>query len=159
MALVKDTNSYVTLLEAEAYLIDRLDVPAWNAASDSVKEQALVTATTMLDNLIWTGYAVSDSQLLAFPRYGDYFDPRVGADVILESDVVPTRILKATYELAYHLILNTGLLDDSGTVRNIVVSTIRLDRVEKASELPPIVNNFITPLLKNRGAVHWWRAN
>jgi len=159
MALVKNTNSYVDLTEADAYFEDRLDVAEWDAMTDSDKEKSLVTATTVLDNMSWTGYAVSDSQELAFPRYGDYFDPRVGCDVILEDDVVPARILKATYELAYHLLLNDGLLDNSGGVSKIKVGPIELVDIKTPPSLPSLVRQFIKPLLKNKGAVHWWRAN
>ncbi|RLA25769.1 MAG: hypothetical protein DRQ62_01540, partial [Gammaproteobacteria bacterium] len=78
MALVKNTNAYADLSEAETYFADRLDVAAWTAADDPTKSQALVTATLYLENMNWTGNVVSDSQALAFPREGTYFDPRMG---------------------------------------------------------------------------------
>jgi hypothetical protein len=159
MALVKYTNSYVDLSEANTYFADRLDVAAWDAAADAQKEQALVTATSLLDNMTWTGTAVSDSQTLAFPRYGQYFDPRYGADVILDDASIPARIETATFELAYHLLNNDGLLDDTGETDNLTVGSIVLQGIRKANTIPPFVKTTIRPLLQNRGAKHWWRSN
>ena len=159
MALVKGTNSYVDLTDANTYFADRLDVAAWDAADDTSKEQSLVTATTMLDNMDWTGAAVSDTQTLAFPRYGVYFDPRLGMDVVFDEASVPERIEKATYELAYHLLNNDGLLDDTGSVEHLTVGSIVLQNVRSTSKIPSIVKGFIRPLLLNTGSRSWWRAN
>jgi len=158
MALTKGTNSFVSLAEATAYFADRLDVAAWIAATDPVRSQALVTATTILNDLSWTGIAISESQPLAFPRTGTYFDPMVGYEISLPV-TVPSRILTATYELAYHLLNNDGLLDDSGTVSNLGISTISLTIKTNPSTIPPMVQRMIRPLLVNAGANNWWRAN
>jgi hypothetical protein len=95
MALEKDVNSYVELEEATEYFEDRVDVAAWDEATDEMKSKALVTATSLLDSFEWTGVVVSESQPLAFPRVGEYFDPRVGYCVNLNG--TPDRIIKATY--------------------------------------------------------------
>lgn len=158
MALAKGTNSYATVSEADSYFQDRLDVAAWTSADATQKAQALVTATSMLDDLNWIGTAVSDSQPLAFPRLGAYFDPRVGSDVQLTTSV-PTRIVTATFELAYHLLNNDGLLDDTGTVKNLKVGTINLDLITSSNKLPMRVRNLIKPLLEYGGSRLWWRAN
>ena len=159
MALAKGINSYATVSEADAYFEDRLDVAAWTSASDIDKAKALVTATALLDSKRWTGTAVSDSQTLAFPREGYYFDPRVGAEVYLDPTDVPTRILTALYELSYHLLNNDGILDDTGTVDNLNVGTISLNNIKNASLFPVTVNFTIKPLLLNAGIRNWWRAN
>jgi hypothetical protein len=158
MALAKGTNSYVTQVEADAYFADRLDVAAWLAADATQKEQALVTATAVLDGLRWTGIAVSQTQPLAFPRSGSYHDPRVGTLVTLD-DTVPTRVLTATKELAYHLINNDGVLDDSGAVIDLSVGQISMTTVIPPSVIPGMVKRMITPLLLNAGSNSWWRAN
>lgn len=158
MALSKGTNSYVTVAEADTYFGDRLDATAWTSADATQKAQALVTATAYLDELRWVGSVVSDSQALAFPRIGEYFDPRLGTSVVLTS-AVPTRILTATYELAYHLLSNDNVLDDTGTVSDIVVGSITLSNIRKPSKTPPQVTRLIKPLLVNGGSNFWWRAN
>ena len=160
MALQKGINSYVTAGEADVYFADRLNATAWTGATTGEKEQALVTATSQLDNKGWIGYAVSDTQALAFPRVGAYFDPKIGADVILDANV-PVRIEVATMELAYHLLNNSDLLDDTGTVDDIIVGSIELYDLKSASKFPSTVLQYISPLLDRSGSSShlWWRAN
>ena len=158
MALKKGVNSYRTVAEADLYFEDRLDAAAYTEAAEDLKAQSLITATSILDSMNWTGYAVSESQNLAFPRVGTYFDPRLGYDVSFNDDV-PDRINKATFELAYHFLNNDGLLDDSGSVLNLKVGSISLERVSLANTVPASVKRLIKPLLENAGARQWWRAN
>jgi len=158
MALAKGTNSYATREEATTYFADRLDVAAWTSATDAQKDQSLVTATKILDNLKWTGAAISDSQALAFPRYGTYYDPKLGYVATLP-DIVPTRIVDATFELAYHLLNNDGLLDDTGSVTDLSVGQISLNIKTEASLIPAAVKAIINPLLVRGGSSAWWRAN
>ena len=68
MALVKGTNTYVTVDEADTYFETRLDVAAWVNADVAQKEAALVTATSLLDEKPWNGYTPTVTQKLAFPR-------------------------------------------------------------------------------------------
>jgi hypothetical protein len=158
MALLKGTNSYVTLAEANTYFENRLNVAAWTEASDPEKTQALITATSVLNDEKWGGMAISDSQLLAFPRSGSYFDPRLGHEVILSTSV-PDRVITATYELAYHFLNNEDVLDDTGTVATIQVGTISLNIDSEANMIPASVKRLIRPLLVNSGTNIWWRAN
>jgi len=158
MALVKGTNSYATVEEADAYFTDRIDVVAWTTATAEQKAQALVTASRLLDDMRWTGTAVSEVQPLAFPRNGQYFDPRLGSYVTLTEDV-PSRIVLAVYELAYHFLNNDGVLDDTSRVRNITVGPIKLEESIKASVIPNGVRSVVRPLLINSGSNPWWRAN
>jgi hypothetical protein len=159
MALAKGTNSYATVAEAETYFEDRIDVAAWTAASAPQKAQALVTATNILETLEWVGVAISEVQSLAFPRNGVYFDPRLGIDVSLSPTSVPSRIIIATYELAYHLLNNDGLLDDTGIVKDLSIGSIKLSTILPASKVPNNVKRIIKPLRVNNGANLWWRAN
>ena len=158
MALLKGTNSYLTAEEADAYLTDRLDVSAWTDASVLIREQALVTATRVLDSLNWTGYISDKEQVLAFPRVGEYDDPRVGFKVALDN-TVPKRIIEATADLAYHLLNNDGLMDDTGGIKMLNVSTINLTGITVPNLIPKDVSKKIQPLLVNSGARSWWRAN
>jgi len=158
MALAKGTNSFVTREEANTYFTDRLDVAAWTTAPDAQKDQALVTATRLLNNMKWTGVAISDSQALVFPRSGTYYDPKLGYVTTLPS-TVPTRITEATFELAYHLLNNDGLLDNTGTVSSLNVGQISLTIKTEASKIPSVVTGLINPLLIRGGSSTWWRAN
>lgn len=158
MALVKGTNSYADVAESDLYFADRLDVAAWTSADNASKAQALVTATNVLDNLYWTGTAVSESQPLAFPRSAYYFDPRLGSHVTLQEET-PKRITTAAMELAYHLLNNDGLLDDSGVVKDLQVGSVQLTTIQAPNLIPAIVKRMIKPLLVNAGSNSWWRAN
>lgn len=159
MAVSKGINSYATVEEADLYFADRLDTAAWIAASPTEKGQALVTATSLLDNMTWTGSAVSETQNLAFPRVCEYFDPKVGGVVYLDGTSVPKRIISAAYELAYHVINNDGVLDDTGSIRSLAVGPITLTDIQTASKIPFTVRTYIKPLLANSGTNPWWRAN
>lgn len=158
MALLKGTNSYVDLDDAEAYFEDRLDVAAWLEADESQRSQALVTAAHLLDNLDWVGVAVSTSQPMAFPRTGSYFDPRVGLTVNMVN-ITPVRVKRAQMELAYHLLLNDGLTDETGGLETLELSGLVLRGVKEPSTLPKMVYDLVRPLLFGKGQNMWWRAN
>jgi hypothetical protein len=158
MALAKGVNSYATVDEAEIYFLDRLDVVAWTSAPIEQRSQALVTATSMLDELQWVGTAISDSQSLAFPRSGQYFDPRLGTTVYLDNNV-PNRVINATYEQAYHLLNNDGLLDEIGVVKDLSVSSIKLENIRLPSRISASAKRLLKPLMINNSSNLWWRAN
>lgn len=168
MALVLNTNSYVTVAEADTYFETRIDSANWIDASDEIKEQALVTATQLIDDHAWIGSAVSSSQALAWPRSSViYWDDRLGLQMSVDEDVVPTRVKTAVFEQALHLVNNEDLL--AGTVQtfeSISVGSISLSDsngdVSKTPIKPSIVMKSIKPLLRaNSGAMgsSWWRAN
>lgn len=159
MALHKGTNAYATVMEAEAYFKDRLDA-GWASAETEKKAQALVTATSILDDRDWPGIAVSESQSLAFPRSGTYFDPKKGYEVSM--DPVPARIITATCELANHLLTNENLQDEGVGLESLDVGPIRMKFTgssENRALLPEVVLRLIKPLTTNKGANTWWRAN
>lgn len=158
MAVLKGTNSYVTVAEADSYFADRLNATAWTSADAALKGQALITAATLLDEQRWIGTAVGEDQPLAFPRSGEYFDPRAGASVYLSASI-PNRIINANFELALHLLLNDSLLEDTGGVSSLSVGTIQLTSIKSANRIPKTVKTLITPLLVNAGSSSWWRNN
>jgi hypothetical protein len=158
MALQKGENSYATVLEADTYFADRLDVVAWTSADSLTKAQALITAASILDDMSWTGSAISEDQPLAFPRTGSYFDPKVGSIMDLGDDI-PVRIFKANIEMAHHLMNNDGLQDDTGNIKRIQVGPITIENNIRPSVLPPNVKRLVKPLMVNSGSHSWWRAN
>jgi hypothetical protein len=158
MALTQGVNSYVSRTEALAYFGDRLDVAAWTDASETLQDQALVTATLLLEDEAWAGAAVSDSQNLAHPRVGEYFDPRLGKVVALDAPIAVKRLHTAQIELAYHLLNNDGLLDSVGEVDSLSLGGISLTDIRTTSRIPSTVRRLIKPLLI-RSTHAWWRAN
>jgi len=170
MALVKGTNCYVNLNEADSYFEDRLDASAWQTASDTIREQALVTATAVLEEKEWLGISITEDQALAFPRSGSFVDPSRGYRQVFDNsyafpstdEVEATlprdiRLLRRScYELAYHLLNNEGLTDSTGTVESLKVGPIELTEVRNASTTPSVVNTLIYPMI--RSSNRYWRG-
>ena len=158
MALQYLENSYVTLNEANTYLSDRYGSDAWALLSNDGKEDLLVSATRSLDQEIWTGVAVSTSQLLAWPRSGTYFEPKQGTIVDLPEDMPPLRIKEATYEMALHYIGNPDALATGSTVSSMKVGSIELTGIRAASSTSSAARTAYKPLLANSGSSNVWRA-
>lgn len=168
MALTLNTNSYVEIDDADEYFETRIDSANWFDANDEIKEQALVTATTLIDDRAWIGYAVSSSQALAWPRENAiYVDNRLGQQVTIANNVVPSQVKVAVYEQALHLLNNEDLLAgktqtfESISVGSISVSDSNND-VTKTSITPAIITRPLKDLLvRGRQGVGgtWWRAN
>lgn len=68
MALIVGTNSYVTVLEADEYLADRLYKESWLLLDETTKEKALISALDLQENLCaWDGVPTDEDQALSFP--------------------------------------------------------------------------------------------
>ena len=175
MALVLNTNSYVETADADDYFETRIDSANWFDADDELKEQALVTATNLVDDHTWIGSAVSSSQALAWPRSGaHYFDNRLGLHVVISESEVPERVKVAVFEQALHLLNNENLLHvgakeqrfESITVGSISLSDSNSKDDDTTFEIrPSMVMRPLKPLI-HRGAAGygrsgaiWWRAN
>ena len=158
MALAKGTNSYVTLSEANAYLLDRLSAEIWLTTSDPDRERALITATSMLDGIEWLGYPIDDAQALAFPRVGTYYDIKLGRHSDLPA-TVPDSIVKSCIELALHLLNNSTTLNLTDSVSSLSVGNINLELIRPTSAFPFKIKNIFKHLLKNGTGKMWWRAN
>ena len=168
MALVLNTNSYVEIADADTYFDTRIDSANWFGSTDEIKEQALVTATQLVDDHAWIGSAVSSSQALAWPRKNAiYVDDRLGLQVTVAQNEIPSRVKTAVYEQALHLINNEDLLaGTTQTFESISVGSISLtdsnSDVTRTSIKPSVVMRPLRPLMR-RGTTGqgsgWWRAN
>lgn len=169
MALVLNTNSYVEIDAADEYFETRIDSANWASTSDEVKEQALVTATQLVDNHPWIGSAVSSTQALAWPRKNaTYDDYRLGMVMTVPSGEIPSMVKEAVYEQALHLIDNEDVMNQqTQTYESISIGSISLSDsngdVGKLSITPSRVRKILKPLLRRGigGAQGntWWRAN
>jgi hypothetical protein len=159
MSLVKGVNSLALPSEGDEYFSTRVDSEAWLTANYARKAAALVTGTGIFDELLWIGVAVSDTQLTAFPRKGSYFDPRLGMTVTLDGTFTPKRVMTALFELSLHLLNNEDLLNDTGSIETLKLSGIELKEIKSVATLPAAIKRIVRPLLENRGAASWWRAN
>ena len=152
MALQKGTNSFVSIAESDEYFENRLNSENW-FANDSAVEQALVTATGILDDMDWGGTATpTASYPLSWPRDITYYDNKSGYYTDLEDDrsttsegTIPGDIKKATFELALHLLNNMKTQESNASgenkVKDLTVGSVRLifdinSGVKNFKELP-----------------------
>lgn len=152
-------NSFVTLAEAETYMDGRLNSTAWSGDTDANKNIALVEATRELDVMDYTGYRVTDTQALSWPRQWatDPDDPVTG---YFDTDEIPTRLKNATCELAFQFLAagttDVAALDSATNVKRSKVDVLETEYFS-STETPkglaryPRVLNYIRPLLANAG--------
>jgi hypothetical protein len=102
-------NSYVTLAEMVSYMEGRLNSTSFDSATTDNQNRALAEATRELSALSWAGVRTDDTQALAWPRdlVRNPDDPNYD---YIDSDVIPERIKRATYELAFQF-LKAGTRD------------------------------------------------
>jgi hypothetical protein len=74
-----DSNSYVSLAEADAYFEARLDGESWATETSDRRTQGLLKVAKRLDQINWLGSRVTTIQALSWPRIG--VAKRDGADV------------------------------------------------------------------------------
>lgn len=144
-------NSYVTLAEAEAYMVGRLAVTNWDAATDDEKNRSLKMATDELEKYEYKGIRTTQAQRLQWPRY-DVLDRDGWA---YDQDTVPRPIKEATYELALAL--------TDGTYEIVPNQLAQFERVRvgsldisprdsyQAAPLPDPIRRLIAPLLLSGG--------
>ena len=91
----ENTNSYVTLSEANSYFADRAHSDLWENEDDQAS--ALVTASQVIDWYVtWKGVRVTGTQSMDWPRSGVY--DKVG--VLYPEDIIPPDVKIAVYEMA-----------------------------------------------------------
>ena len=155
MALQKGTNSFVSVSESDEYFENRLNSENW-FANDGAVEQALVTATGILDDMDWGGTATpTASYPLSWPRDITYYDNKSGYFVSVEDDR-STTFEKATFELALHLLNNMKTQESNASgenkVKDLTVGSVRLifdinSGVKNFKELPDSIVNLCNKYL------------
>lgn len=96
-----NANSYASVADADAYIALRLNAAEWTAADTATKQAALVTATSMLNEMFaWRGEPATTTQALHWPAT-DAIDC-AGNDI--SSTTIPAAVKNATYEQALYLL-------------------------------------------------------
>ena len=95
----ENTNSYVTLTEANSYFETVPDSSTWTNKTDDQKNRALISATRWIDSFVYYGNRCDDGQALKFPRNNYQVD-----GVELSCSTIPNNIKYAEYELARALV-------------------------------------------------------
>lgn len=112
--LTVGTNTYILLVDADAYLEDSIASQAWSFLDDDTKGRALVTAFRMFEKLVWQGDKTVALQTAEHPRT-ELTDCN-GVDI--DSSTVAQDIVDAQVELAYALTQNNSIETSSGTGSN-----------------------------------------
>ncbi len=141
-----NANVYLTLVEAEQFHVDR---PAagttWADASDATKNKALLWATKLMDAMWeWTGFVVTETQALLWPRSGMSY--RSG--YFVESTVIPDELKDATAEFARQLIAADRAADsdiETQGITSLRVGSIGLEF--KDSVWPKVVPDAVVNLI------------
>ena len=158
-----NSNSYASRYEANAYFADRLGASTvWDSADDANKDASLIMATRHLDNMLFKGERTTTTQKLSFPRQ---FLPDPDSTAVywgqqlrlrtdyFNADLIPDRVLFATYELAFRLLSDNELLGDPSLrqFKKVDVSgviAIELDKQGLSRVIDRQIMHYINPLLK-----------
>ena len=100
-SVVANAVSYVTVADADAYLLARGD-EVWAALTITEKEEALRKATDYMESRYgpkWLGYRVGSTQVLSWPRKWVQIPGLSNVEYYLDSEV-PTVIKNVCAELA-----------------------------------------------------------
>lgn len=158
MALVIDatvggaaSNSYVTLAEAEAYFLTRLNVDSWTG-TDDIKNRAISQASLRIDFEEFEGERYTTTQALKWPRTEMTIDNKT-----YPVDEIPVAIKNATYELALYMLGK----DMTAANTNDAYDSVKLGPLEvdfntvqpSNNELPPYVLDYLTPFLDNNPGI------
>ena len=101
----EDSNSYVTLSEAETYFESKFYGSDWTSLSDDNKNITLVESTRMIDYLYVFNGTITNTdprQALSFPRTS----VRDCEGILIDSDIIPEQVKNATYEQALYIAQN-----------------------------------------------------
>lgn len=120
-----NSNSYVTLAEADAYFDASASNQQWNNHQDGYKKAALVQATQWLDLLSWAGDICGTTQALQWPREEVTCMGREAT-----CTTIPVQVKQATYELALHLVHKPSVITgDSSAVPSPQVGAVKKQKL------------------------------
>ena len=134
-----NSNSYVTLNEADLYFETVPDSTTWDNKTDDQKNRALISATRWIDSLNFYGDRCDADQALSWPRNNYHVDR-----VELTCSAIPADIKYATYELARALANDTdsitGTTGDTGLYEAVKLGELEV-KYNTSSQATGTVNN------------------
>lgn len=127
-------QSYVSVADATTYHAAQGNAAWAAAATDALREAALVRATAAIDALNdWRGYRTNQDQALAWPRIGAVDDDGYG----IASDAIPQRLKNAVCEGALVELASSGALtpelDRGGAIRRERAGAVEVEYMGGAS--------------------------
>ena len=136
----ENSNSYVTLAEANSYFETVPNSSTWTDKTDDAKNRALISSCRWIDSLNYYGDRCEEEQALKWPRNNYEVD-----NVELVCTAIPSSIKYAQYELARALANETdAITGNKGTDGNI--EEVKLGEIEvkysQSSQGTGTVNNI-----------------
>lgn len=138
-------NSYCSVEAADLYHDFHPYADVWNAANASRKQQCLVMATRLLDDLVdWQGQKTTLAQKLRWPRY---LVPDRDGLIYLANNTIPEFLQQATAELARYLVAEDRTEERGYGIKSVTadVVSVEFDSTDLKPVLPQSVRNMITP--------------
>lgn len=124
------SNSYVTLVEAQAYMDTRLNGSAWDSASTDSQNRALVEATRELTVMRFIGLKATNTQALQWPRsFAENPDAPWPGLQWFGTTEIPQRVKDAACEIAFQF-LNLGTTDLAALDPTLNTQTKKVDVLE-----------------------------
>ena len=134
-----NSNSYVTLAEANSYFETVPSSTTWDDKTDDQKNRALIAACRWIDSLNYYGDRCDEDQALKWPRNNYHVD-----DVELVCTAIPVNIKYAQYELARALSNDTdaitGAKGTDGLYEEVKLGELEV-KYNTASQAIGTVNN------------------
>ena len=141
--LRQGVNSYVTLSEIA------LEQKEWRELTVEEKDEEVLRATTILDDLPWLGEPLREDQRLAWPRKEfKYMEPRFGKDITVAENTIPQRLKLVIEAIILHNLKNP----DSSDIGSVSIGDIS---ISKQSRNRDNWEYMVHPLLKPR---YWYVA-
>jgi hypothetical protein len=162
-----NSNSYITVATATAYFDNRLDSGDWTAASADTKAAAVITATTWLEGLEYSGNRATTTQALKWPRTDITCD-----GIEADETFIPTEIKNATAEVALALIGNPDLMRKSsggpgaydrvelGDLKVQYRTDMSINNIDRITDVLPWLRSFLgcwAASVGNQGQVRLYR--
>lgn len=149
MTITVGTNSYISISDATTYFNESLAYAGvWQSLDPGTQEQALVTATRMLDRQTWQGLPTANPQSLQWPRTGvtDKYNQPV------DPSSVPQNIIYAECELAMAIYSDPTVQtnkDNSSNIKSVKggPAEVQFFRPINAGRFPTIVQELISQFL------------
>ena len=136
----ENSNSYVTVQEADDYFDNRLHSDLW-IDDVAIKEKALITATRMLERYVdWLVLPFSDDQALTWP------------DSITEEII--DEVKEATFELAYNIIPEDRTAEsDLKGFKSLKVGSLSIAPDKEDRKGQSLIPDYIFQIVKNYGTL------
>ena len=142
-----NSNSYITVAEADTYLLTDKYRADWENYDDEDKGNVLIKATELLDAYFeWFGSKTEEDSALRWPRTGVFTTDGVK----IADNEIPINLKRATAEMAFQ----QYTIDRQAERTDYGIKELKVDVIElkfDKSEQKPVFPDYILALLRGLG--------